>query len=36
MASEEFRRFFDVLSASLFLLIFFWVLAQEESLEQGN
>ncbi len=36
IASEEVRWFFDVLSASLFLLIFFWLLAQEESLKQGN
>jgi len=36
IASEEVRWFFDILSACLFLLIFFWLLAQEESLKQGN
>jgi hypothetical protein len=36
IASEEVRWFFDILSASLFLLIFFWLLAQEESLKQSN
>ena len=36
IASEEVRWFFDILSASLFLLIFFWLLAQEESLKEGN
>ena len=36
IASEEVRWFFDILSGSLFLLIFFWLLAQEESLKQGN
>jgi hypothetical protein len=36
IASEEVRWFFDILSASLFLLIFFWLPAQEESLKQGN
>jgi hypothetical protein len=36
IASEEVRWFFDILSASLFVLIFFWLLAQEESLKQGN
>jgi hypothetical protein len=34
--SEEIRWIFDLLSAFLFLLIFFWLLAQEESLKQGN
>jgi len=34
--SEEVRWFFDILSASLFLLIFFWLLAQEESLKQDH
>ncbi len=36
IASEGARWFFDILSASLFLLIFFWLLAQEESLKQGH
>lgn len=36
LATEEVRWFFDIMSASLFLLIFFWLLAQEESLKQGN
>jgi multisubunit Na+/H+ antiporter MnhG subunit len=36
IVSEEVRWLFEVLSASLFLLIFFWLLAQEESLKQGN
>jgi hypothetical protein len=30
------RWAFDILSALLFILIFFWLLAQEESLNQGN
>jgi hypothetical protein len=36
IASEEVHWLFEDLSASLFLLIFFWLLAQEESLKQGN
>ena len=30
------RWAFDILSALLFILIFFWLLAQEESLNRGN
>ncbi len=36
IACEEVRWLFEVLSTSLFLLIFFWLLAREESLKQGN
>jgi hypothetical protein len=30
------RWAFDILSALLFLLIFFWLMAQEESIRQGS
>ncbi len=30
------RWAFDILSALLFILIFYWLLAQEESLNRGN
>jgi len=30
------RWAFDILSALLFILLFFWLLAQEESLNRGN
>ena len=35
-AAEGVRWAFDILAAILILLIFFWLLVQEESFRQGN
>ena len=35
-AADGVRWAFDILAAILILLIFFWLLVQEESLKQGN
>ena len=35
-AAEGVRWAFDILAAILILLIFFWLLVQEESFKQGN
>ena len=35
-AGEVARWVFDLLSALLFLLIFFWLMAQEDSIKEGN